>query len=118
MRAKSPKYVAHSFHEKPTPHKTLAFIEVRMIGSKIGNPNIAVSVELLFVLEAIAETKVRIEAMPELPKIITAINTPLFSTGFPKSIEKNARLIRAITISKIELNMILDKIKFCGETKL
>lgn len=78
----------------------------------------AVRVELLFVLEAIADTKVSIPEMPVLPKNKTHINIPMFSIGLPKSKVKNNKLTKPITNNKRALNISLETIKACGLQRL
>lgn len=92
----------------------LALIEVSIIGNKIGKAKMAVSVELLLVLEAIAETKVNVPEIPVLPKSKTHIKMLMFSMGLPKSIEKNNKFTRPITNNKIALKISLERIKACG----
>ncbi len=61
----------------------LALIAVSIVGSKIGKESIAVSVELLFVFEAIADVKVSTEEMEKDPRIAIEINMDLFSIRLP-----------------------------------
>ena len=46
----------------------LALMAVKSVGNMIGKDKIAVSVALLFVLEAMAELNVRMVEIPKLPK--------------------------------------------------
>lgn len=107
-----------SAQEKPIPQSMLALIAVRIMGNNIGKPKMAVRVELLFVLAAMAATKVKIPEIPKLPKINTRKNTPLFSMGLPSNTVKNNQLIKAMANNSKLLNINLDRIIDCGLHKL
>lgn len=92
-----------SSQPNPTPQSILALMDVKIIGNKIGNAKIAVKVELLLVLEAIAETKVSVPEIPVLPKNKTHIKMLIFSTGLPKRMEKKRRFTKPITNNKTAL---------------
>ena len=55
---------------------------VPKIGITIGKVSIAIKVELLSALEAMAETKVKVMEKPTLPKNKINQNNPTFLTGF------------------------------------
>jgi len=111
-------YSPTSSHEKPTPESTVALIAVKIMGSRMGKPKTAVNVELLFVLAAIADTKVRIPEMPKLPNSKITRNMPLFSNGLPNKTVKNSQLIKAINKSKMPLKINFESIIACGLHKL
>ena len=74
----------------------------------------AVRVALFFVLEAIAELRVKIVEIPKLPKNNTTENKLMFSTGLPSSTLKSNRVSAAITNCKMALNSILESMMACG----
>ena len=59
----------------------LALIAVNKVGNRMGKASMAVKVELLSVLEAIAETSVRVVEIPRLPSKITSKKRAWFSIG-------------------------------------
>ena len=89
----------------------LALIEVSIMGNKIGKASIAVSVELLSVFEAIADTKVKVPEMPVLPKNKTQKKIPKFSMGLPNNKLKKRKLTKPITKSRTGLNINFEMIK-------
>ena len=76
----------------------LALMDVRIIGSNIGNAKMAVSVELLLVFEAIADTKVNIPEIPVLPKKSTQKKILMFSMGLPNKIVKKSLVFTFIKL--------------------
>lgn len=88
------------------------------MGSKIGKLNIAVNVELLLVLLAMAAPKVKIEDIPILPRKRDKQKSRMFSSGLPRSRLKTKKFKiltkRTIILLKINLDSMID----CGETKL
>lgn len=102
-------YSPVSSHEKPNPQSMLALIPVRINGSNIGKAKMAVKVELLLVLEAMAETKVRTDEIPKLPMIKMMEKIPLFSKGLPNKTVKNNQLIKAISSKRIPLKINLER---------
>lgn len=96
----------------------LALMDVRIIGSNIGNAKMAVSVELLLVFEAKADTKVNIPEIPVLPKKSIQKKILMFSMGLLNKIVKKSRLTKPITKSKMALYINFEMIKACGLHKL
>lgn len=104
----------HSSHPNPIPDNTLALMAVKMLGSSIGNANIAVNVELLFVLEAITAVRVRVEEMESTPSTRVKLKRAVFSIGFPKSTVKSKKFNPKIIRSKQALKINFEKIKLAG----
>ena len=102
------KYSLTSSQENPRAQSVLALMAVKIIGKSIGKPKTAVRVELLLVLAAMAETKVKVAETPKLPMRITTRNKLLFSSGFPKRTAKSNQLINAMRVSKMALKISFD----------
>ena len=91
---------------------------VSNMGNIIGKAKMAVKVELLFVFEAMAETKVSTPEKPRLPNTITSIKAKLSSKGFPNKTLKKSQLIKAISNIKKPLKSSLESMMDCGLHKL
>ncbi len=111
-------YAWQSSQAKPNPQSMLAFIAVNKVGSIIGNDKIAVKVELLLVLEAMAELRLKTVEIPKLPKKRTRMKRLLFSTGLPSSKLNNKKVSAVITNCKTALNNILERIIAFGFAKV
>lgn len=90
-------YVWHSSHPKPKPVNKDALMLINRVGKSIGKLKIAVNVELLFVLLAIADPKERMHAMPMLPRKKTRMKREIFSMGMPKNKLNAIKLSRLTT---------------------
>jgi len=79
-------------------------------GNRIGKDRIAVNVELLLVFEAIAETKVSVEAMARMPNSKTRLKSALFSKGLPINSIKSPKVSPAVTSNKLALKISFENI--------
>lgn len=84
----------------------------------MGKLRIAVKVELLFVLLAIAALNVRIEEIPKLPNNSMRQKIKVFSKGFPKSKLKTKKFKKETIRINNELKSNLEIIMACGETRV
>ena len=90
----------------------LAFIAVKILGKRMGSAKMAVMVELLLVLEAIAAVRVRVEEMEHTPSKTAKKNSELFSIGLPnrtmKSRKFKPRIMRFRKALKISFEKIME----------
>ena len=87
---------------------------VNKTGKRIGKDRIAVRVELLFVLDEIAETRVKVEEIANTPAIRINENSQLVSTGFPSSMVNKQQVKNPINNRMKEFNMSLENIMADG----
>ena len=87
---------------------------VKILGNKMGSAKMAVRVELLLVLEAMAAVRVRVEEMESTPSSSVSTKSEVFSMGFPNKTKKSRKFSAKISKSRKALKMSFEKIMAAG----